>query len=87
LKILEEFYLGSVHLDHEFEENRIAQIDALISYEVSQPLPATVVGDFNFEEGSKASSRIPSDWKEAQKGARNTDPTYRVEGEEGKRID
>jgi endonuclease/exonuclease/phosphatase family metal-dependent hydrolase len=87
LKILEELYLGSVHLDHEFEEYRIAQIDALISYAVSQPLPATVVGDFNFEEGSEASSRIPSHWKETRKEAGNTDPTYPVEGEEGKRID
>jgi endonuclease/exonuclease/phosphatase family metal-dependent hydrolase len=87
LKILEKIYMGSAHLDHEFEENRIAQIDTLISYADSLPSPAFIVGDFNFEEGSGAYNRIPSHWKDAGKEAGNTDPTYPGEAEEGKRID
>jgi endonuclease/exonuclease/phosphatase family metal-dependent hydrolase len=87
LKTLEKIYMGSAHLDHEFEENRIAQIDTLISYADSLQSPAFIVGDFNFEEGSDAYNRIPSHWKDAGKEAGNSDPTFPGEGEEGKRID
>jgi endonuclease/exonuclease/phosphatase family metal-dependent hydrolase len=87
LKTFEEIYMGSVHLDHEFEENRTAQIDALISYADSLQSPAFIVGDFNFEEGSDAYNRIPSHWKDAGKEAGNSDPTFPGEGEEGIRID
>jgi endonuclease/exonuclease/phosphatase family metal-dependent hydrolase len=85
LKSLEEIYIGNTHLDHEFEENRIAQIDSLISYADSLPLPAFIVGDFNFEEGSEAYRRIPAHWKDAGKEAGNDEPTY--PGTDGKRID
>ncbi len=85
LKTLEEVYIGNTHFDHESEENRIAQIDSLISYANSLPLPAFIVGDFNFEEGSEAYSRIPSNWKDAGKEAGILDPTY--PGLEAKRID
>jgi endonuclease/exonuclease/phosphatase family metal-dependent hydrolase len=85
LNTLSEIYIGNTHLDHEFEENRIAQIDSLISYADSLPLPAFIVGDFNFEEGSEAYRRIPAHWKDAGKEAENNEPTY--PGPDGKRID
>jgi len=85
LKTLEEVFMGSVHFDHEFEENRIAQTDSLFSYADSLSRPAFIVGDFNFEEGSAAYNRIPSHWKDAGKEAGNLNPTYA--GVDGKRID
>ena len=85
LKTLEEIFVGNTHLDHQSEENRIAQVDSLFSYADSLSRPAFIVGDFNFEEGSEAYARIPAHWKDAGKEAGNREPTY--PGEEAKRID
>lgn len=85
LNTSEEIYMGSVHLDHESEENRVAQIDALITYADALPRPAFIAGDFNFEESSEAYNRIPTHWKDAGKEAGNSEPTYA--GSDGKRID
>jgi endonuclease/exonuclease/phosphatase family metal-dependent hydrolase len=85
LKTLEEIFMGNTHLDHEFEENRIAQVDSLFSYANSLSRPAFVVGDFNFEDNSEAYARIPAHWKDAGREAGILDPTF--PGDSAKRID
>jgi endonuclease/exonuclease/phosphatase family metal-dependent hydrolase len=85
LKTLEELFFGSVHLDHEFEENRLAQVDSLFSYADSLPRPAFLVGDFNFDPNSKEYAAIPAHWEDAGAVAGNNTATY--SGVDGKRID
>lgn len=86
LKTLEEFYFGGTHLCHEFEENRIAQMDSIFSYADSLDRPAIFVGDMNFTPDSLEYQRIPSHWKEAGAVAGSTQPTYGTL-EAGARID
>lgn len=50
-------YLG-VHLDDRKEENRIAQIEDIISYINSSPLPTIVIGDYNAMHRSSVQARI-----------------------------
>ena len=86
LKTLEEFYFGGTHLCHEFQENRIAQIDSLIAYAETLDEPVIWVGDLNFTPDSEEYSRIPSHWKEAGAVAGNIQNTYGTP-EDGARID
>ncbi|WP_051286951.1 endonuclease/exonuclease/phosphatase family protein [Algoriphagus mannitolivorans] len=65
LKTLEEFYFGGTHLCHEFQENRLAQLDSILSYAENLDKPVVWVGDLNFTPDSKEYSRIPAHWKEA----------------------
>lgn len=86
LKTLEEFYFGATHLCHEFEENRIAQLDSIISYADSLDRPVIWVGDLNFTPDSPEYRSIPDYWKEAGEVAGDLQNTY-GNAEEGARID
>lgn len=86
LKTLEEFYFGTTHLCHEFEANRIAQLDSILSYADSLDKPVIWVGDLNFTPDSPEYSRIPDYWKEAGAMANNTVNTYGT-AETGSKID
>ncbi|WP_111670408.1 endonuclease/exonuclease/phosphatase family protein [Algoriphagus litoralis] len=86
LKTLEEFYFGSTHLCHEFEANRIAQLDSILSYADSLDRPAIWVGDLNFTPDSPEYQRIPEHWKEAGAMAGDLQNTYGTP-ETGARID
>lgn len=86
LKTLEEFYFGGTHLCHEFQENRLAQVDSIISYAETLEKPVVWVGDLNFTPDSEEYSRIPSHWKEAGAVAGDLQNTYGTP-EEGSRID
>ncbi len=86
LKTLEEFYFGATHLCHEFEENRIAQVDSIFSYADSLDRPVIWVGDLNFTPESPEYQRIPTHWKEAGAVAGSTQNTYGTL-EDGGRID
>ena len=86
LKTLEEFYFGGTHLCHEFEENRIAQLDSILAYADSLDRPVIWVGDLNFEPGSLEYQRIPSHWKEAGAMSDTTQVTYGTP-QNGARID
>lgn len=86
LKTLEEFYFGGTHLCHEFTENRMAQLDSLISYAETLDKPVIWVGDLNFTPYSEEYKSIPSHWKEAGREAGNEQATYGT-GEEAMRID
>lgn len=86
LKTLEEFYFGATHLCHEFEENRIAQLDSILSYADSLNKPVIWVGDLNFTPDSPEYKRISAHWKEAGAVAGDLQNTYGTP-EEGARID
>ncbi|MBC6368835.1 endonuclease/exonuclease/phosphatase family protein [Algoriphagus sp. AK58] len=86
LKTLEEFYFGGTHLCHEFSENRIAQLDSILSYAETLDKPVIWAGDLNFTPDSEEYKRIPSHWKEAGAVAGNTQNTYGT-AENGLRID
>ncbi len=86
LKTLEEFYFGGTHLCHEFQENRIAQLDSILSYADSLEKPVIWVGDLNFTPDSPEYQRIPSHWKEAGAVAGSTEVTFGT-AENGARID
>ncbi|MHA7128969.1 endonuclease/exonuclease/phosphatase family protein [Algoriphagus namhaensis] len=85
LKSEDELYFGGTHFCHEYEENRLAQLQALISYADSLDRPAFWAGDLNFDPESAVYDSIPDYWKDAGREAGNEQPTYT--GEEGKRID
>ncbi len=86
LKSLDEFYFGATHLCHEFEANRIAQLDSILSYADSLDKPVVWVGDLNFTPDSPEYSRIPDHWKEAGAVAGDLQNTY-GSAEDGGRID
>jgi endonuclease/exonuclease/phosphatase family metal-dependent hydrolase len=86
LKTLEEFYFGATHLCHEFEENRIAQLDSIVAYAESLDKPVIWVGDLNFTQDSPEYQRIPEHWKEAGAVAGNLQNTY-GSADNGGRID
>jgi endonuclease/exonuclease/phosphatase family metal-dependent hydrolase len=86
LKTLEEFYFGATHLCHEFEANRIAQLDSIISYADSLDKPVIWVGDLNFTPDSPEYKSIPNHWKEAGAEAGDLQNTYGTP-EAGARID
>jgi endonuclease/exonuclease/phosphatase family metal-dependent hydrolase len=86
LKTMEEFYFGGTHLCHEFEENRIAQLDSILSYADTLDKPVIWVGDLNFAPESPEYQRIPSHWKEAGAISDSTKVTYGTP-ENGARID
>ncbi|WP_343851131.1 endonuclease/exonuclease/phosphatase family protein [Algoriphagus jejuensis] len=81
-----EFYFGATHLCHQFEENRIAQVDSIIAYADSLDKPVIWVGDLNFTPDSPEYQRIPEHWKEAGAEAGNPQNTYGTP-ENGGRID
>ncbi|MFC5624129.1 endonuclease/exonuclease/phosphatase family protein [Algoriphagus winogradskyi] len=85
LRDRKELYFGATHLCHQFPENRLAQLDSMISYADSLPNPAFWVGDLNFDPASEEYKSIPEKWSDAGMVANDTTPTFN--SEEGKRID
>lgn len=86
LKTTQEFYFGATHLCHEFEANRIAQLDSIISYADSLNKPVIWVGDLNFTPDSPEYASIPDYWKEAGAVAGDLQNTYGT-ADSGARID
>ncbi len=85
LKSLKEFNFASTHFSHDNTLNRLAQLNALISYADTLSLPTFMAGDFNFDPESEEYKSIPSKWKDAGMIASDTSATY--SGETGKRLD
>ena len=81
----QELYFGATHLCHQFEENRTAQVAAVMSYADSLPQPVLWAGDLNFAPSSKEYKSISSKWSDAGMLANDESPTY--SSENGKRID
>lgn len=76
LKTMQEFYFGATHLCHEYEANRIAQLDSILSYADSLDKPVVWLGDLNFTPDSPEYSTIPDYWKEAGAVAADLQNTY-----------
>jgi endonuclease/exonuclease/phosphatase family metal-dependent hydrolase len=69
---------AGTHLCHEFEENRSAQVKAIVDHFKDFTHPVIVVGDFNFESSEKGYSLMEEAFVDAAKvtgQARNTYPT------------
>lgn len=76
LKTQEKFYLGGTHLCHQFEGNRLAQVDSLFAYAEELDQPVILAGDFNFTPDSPEYSQIPGHWKEAGAESGTSQNTY-----------
>ena len=82
----EEFYFGATHLCHQFEANRIAQVQSILSAADELGGPVIFAGDLNFPPGSVEYGQIPDHWKEAGAVAGNHQNTYGT-AQTGGRID
>lgn len=73
-----KFTFAGTHLCHEFEENRSAQVKAIIDYFKDYSQPVIVVGDFNFEASEKGYVLMEEVFLDAAKVSgqiKNTYPT------------
>ncbi len=86
LNIGEEIYFGGTHLCHQFTENRIAQLEAILSQAEKLEKPIIWVGDLNFTPESVEYRRILKKWKDAGAESGNQQNTYGSK-ENGGRID
>ena len=67
---------GGTHLCHQFEDNRVAQMQAINNYFGSLNQPAIVAGDLNFTPESAPYSFIVDDWADAAKRSGTVEPTF-----------
>jgi endonuclease/exonuclease/phosphatase family metal-dependent hydrolase len=81
-----EFYFGGTHLCHQFEENRVAQLDSILTVAEALDKPVIWVGDLNFPPDSPEYKQIPGHWKEAGAEANDLRNTYGTP-QTGDRID
>jgi endonuclease/exonuclease/phosphatase family metal-dependent hydrolase len=66
-----DFYFGATHLCHQFEVNRIAQLESILTVAEGFDAPVIWAGDLNFRPDSPEYNQILEHWKEA--GAEATD--------------
>lgn len=78
--------IGGTHLCHEFNENRVAQVESIDKLYRSLLFPSIVCGDFNFESTDPPYQVMLQYWKDAaivRKNPPNTfsfkDPTKRID--------
>lgn len=57
-----EFIFSNVHLDHQYPENRFAQVKRLNEFLSKQDKPVILAGDFNFTPNSKSYGMMKSQW-------------------------
>ncbi|MBB6325091.1 endonuclease/exonuclease/phosphatase family metal-dependent hydrolase [Algoriphagus iocasae] len=77
---------AGTHLCHQFEENRIAQVEAVSLRAKKEKLPTIWAGDLNLKPDSKAYKSIKGSWKDAGASPTPYSPTYGTM-EDGARID
>jgi len=56
---------GNTHLDHQFEENRQAQAEAINKLLAKYKVPKILAGDFNFQPGSAVYDQMNGQWMDA----------------------
>lgn len=78
--------LAGTHLCHEYETNRLAQVDAIIDYYQKSGLPMIISGDFNFTPESKEYKRITEHFHDAAVLGNNVQFTFDADKPRG-RID
>lgn len=81
-----EIAFAGTHLCHQFEENRIAQVEAVSQRAKKEKLPTIWAGDLNFRPDSEAYKSIKGSWKDAGELPTPYSPTY-GSSEDGARID
>ena len=79
---------ANTHLDHQYEENRLAQVKAINASLSDSKIPVILAGDFNFEPDSKGYAEMQDNWKDAatESAMRNPEFTFPSSKPE-KRID
>lgn len=77
---------GGTHLCHQYEQNRVAQVNAINDHFSIKDQPAIIAGDFNFIPGGNPYQIIKKYWFDAAKLANSMGPTYSYQ-EPTKRID
>lgn len=78
--------IGGTHLCHEFNENRVAQAEALNNIYRGLLIPSIVCGDFNFENSESPYQVMMQYWKDAAGLRLNPQNTFSSK-EPKKRID
>ncbi|MCS5489734.1 endonuclease/exonuclease/phosphatase family protein [Algoriphagus limi] len=87
LKIGEKnIWIGGTHLCHQFQENRIAQVQEILGFAESKSNPIIWMGDLNFTPQDNEYQLIKANWKDAAKIAKDESSTYQSATDEG-RID
>lgn len=56
---------AGTHLDHQYKENRLAQVRAVNKELAGQNVPVILAGDFNFSPGSKGYRKMQNQWTDA----------------------
>lgn len=77
---------AATHLDHQSQNNRLAQVEAINQWYSDIGKPVIFAGDFNFVAGTREYKQINSQWIDAALQVDNSDVTYPTK-EPTKRID
>lgn len=72
----QEILFAGTHLCHNYEENRIAQVEAVSRLLLRQKLPVIVAGDFNLTPESKPYQIMRDKWNDAAEIKGNPVKTY-----------
>ncbi|SHE97238.1 Metal-dependent hydrolase, endonuclease/exonuclease/phosphatase family [Fodinibius roseus] len=56
---------GGTHLDHQFPENKTAQVQAISGYFSNRNIPIILGGDFNFTPDSEQYAQMQQQWTDA----------------------
>lgn len=57
--------VGGTHLDHQFPENKTAQVQAVNEYFSNKKIPVLLGGDFNFTPDSEQYTQMQKQWTDA----------------------
>ncbi|NVJ85677.1 MAG: endonuclease/exonuclease/phosphatase family protein [Algoriphagus sp.] len=79
-------WIGGTHLCHQFQENRIAQVQALQKFALEKSHPIIWLGDLNFSPEDKEYKYINAAFLDAAFMSQDNSPTYQSTPHEG-RID
>ena len=77
---------GGTHLCHQFEDNRVAQMQAINDYFRTLNQPAIIAGDLNFSPEDAPYPFVDDVWFDAAKKSNNIEPTFSF-SDPRKRID
>lgn len=71
-----DMWISGTHLCHQFSENRVAQVEAILEKASRLATPVIWMGDLNFSPEDPTYQHIPLRWKDAGKEAADESPTY-----------
>lgn len=79
-------WVGGTHLCHQFQNNRLAQVQSVLDFAENKNSPVIWMGDLNFKPSDLEYRAIDPYWQDAAKVIGDESPTYQSSSEEG-RID